>query len=118
MGVRPIACAVILSTTGIGFVASGAVMTDEALLFCVMLCMISFWRSVISNSSLTQSSRELEKSVLDRHLALSRTDFSTQPTNLTQDTRIANDSNDSSLRGARSEASATKQSAGFANEVK
>ena len=51
------------------------------------------------NSSLTQSLRELEKSALDRRLALSRTDFSAQPTNLAQDTRIANDSNDSSLRG-------------------
>ena len=52
-----------------------------------------------SNSSLTRPSRELEKSALDRLLALSHTDFSTQPTNLTQDTRIAEDSNESSLRG-------------------
>ena len=66
--------------------------------------------SSYGNSSLTQSLRELEKSALDRRLALSRTDFSAQPTNLTQDTRITNDSNESSLRGARSEASATKQS--------
>ena len=44
---RPISCALILSTTGLGFVAMGAVMTDEALLFCVMLCMISFWRCVV-----------------------------------------------------------------------
>ena len=49
-----------------------------------------------SNSSLTRPSRELEKSALDRRLALSHTDFSTQPTNLTQDTRIAEDSKDSS----------------------
>ena len=65
------------------------------------------------NSSLTRPSRELEKSALDRRLALSRTDFSAQPTNLTQDTRIANASKDlseSSLRGSLSEAKTTKQS--------
>ena len=67
----------------------------------------------ISNSSLTQSLRELKKFSFDRRLALSQSNFSAQPTNLAQDTRIANnskDSNKSSLRGARSEASATKQS--------
>ena len=56
---RPIACAVILSSTGIGFVASGAVMTDEALLFCVMLCMISFWKCVVGNSPLDLHSADL-----------------------------------------------------------
>ena len=50
-----------------------------------------------SNSSLTQSLREFEKSSLDRRLALSRSNFSAQPTNLAQDTRIANDLNESSL---------------------
>ena len=50
-------------------------------------------RAFLGNSSLTQSSRELEKSSLDRRLALSRTDFSAQPTNLTQDTRIAKSKN-------------------------
>ena len=60
------------------------------------------------NSSLTQSLRELEKSALDRRLALSRTDFSVQPTNLAQDTRIANDLKDSSLRGSGE--ATTKQS--------
>ena len=43
----------------------------------------------VSNSSLTQSSRELEKSTLDRQQVLSRADFPAQPTNLAQDTRIA-----------------------------
>ena len=43
----------------------------------------------VSNSSLTRHSRELEKSSIDRGLALSHSDFSAQPTNLTQDTRIA-----------------------------
>ena len=58
---RPIACAVILSSTGIGFVASGAVMTDEALLFCVMLCMISFWKcAVVGNSPLGMQFRTCE----------------------------------------------------------
>ena len=47
----------------------------------------------LSNSSLTRHSRELEKSSIDRRLALSHSDFSAQPTNLTQDTRIANNSN-------------------------
>ena len=49
---------------------------------------------IISNSSLTQSLRELEKSAFDRRLALSQADFPAQPTNLTQDTRIANNSKD------------------------
>ena len=44
-----------------------------------------------SNSSLTQSLREIEKPSIDRRQALSQSAFSTQPTNLTQDTRIAND---------------------------
>ena len=43
-----------------------------------------------SNSSLTQSLRELEKASIDRRQALSHSAFSSQPTNLTQDTRIAN----------------------------
>ena len=67
------------------------------------------------NSSLTQSLRELEKSALDRHLALSRTDFSAQPTNLTQDTRIAENVKDSSLR--ESAVADSWQSAGFTKET-
>ncbi|MGX3012086.1 ribonuclease P protein component [Helicobacter sp. 23-1044] len=51
------------------------------------------------NSSLARPSRELEKFSFDRRLVLSQSNFSAQPTNLTQDTRIANDSKDSSLRG-------------------
>ena len=43
----------------------------------------------LCNSSLTRPSRELEKSLLDRPLVLSHADFSAQPTNLAQDTRIA-----------------------------
>lgn len=46
-------------------------------------------REILSNSSLTQYSRELEKFSFDRRLALSQSNFSTQPTNLAQDTRIA-----------------------------
>ena len=65
---------------------------------------------LISNSSLTQFLRELEKSAFDRQSVLSQADFSAQPTNLAQDTRIANDSKELSLRGTRSEVSATKQS--------
>ena len=42
------------------------------------------------NSSLAPYSRELEKSALNGRQVLSRTDFPTQPTNLTQGTRIAN----------------------------
>lgn len=44
---RPLACGIILFSSGVGFVASGAVMTDASLLFCVALCMICFWRSVV-----------------------------------------------------------------------
>ena len=58
---------------------------------------------LISNSSLTQFLRELEKSAFDRQSVLSQADFSAQPTNLTQDTRIAEDSNDSSLRDSQRE---------------
>lgn len=42
------------------------------------------------NSPFTQSLRELEKSALDREPALSRTDFSAQPTNLTQNANFSN----------------------------
>lgn len=61
---RPLACAIILSSTGIGFVASGAVMTDEALLFCVMLCMISFWKCANSacGSVLGSATKAIQKS--------------------------------------------------------
>ena len=65
------------------------------------------------NSSLVRPSQELEKFSFDRQPALSQSNFSAQPTNLTQDTRIANDlreSNESSLRGSLSEAKTTKQS--------
>ena len=61
---------------------------------------VALTNNPLSNSSLTQSSREFEKSSLDRPLVLSRSDFPAQPTNLTQDTRIADfvesnaDSND------------------------
>ena len=44
----------------------------------------------IVNSSLTQSSWELEKSSIDRPQVSSQSDFSALPTNLTQDTRIDN----------------------------
>ncbi|MGX2981946.1 radical SAM/SPASM domain-containing protein [Helicobacter sp. 23-1045] len=51
------------------------------------------------NSSLTRPSREFEKFSLDEPLVLSHSNFSAQPTNLAQDTRIAEDSKNSSLRG-------------------
>lgn len=64
---------------------------------------------IVSNSSLTQSSRELEKSAFDRQQVLSQADFSVQPTNLTQDTRIANDSkHDSSLQDSPCESKQSK----------
>ena len=47
----------------------------------------------LGNSSLTQSSREFEKSAFNRQQVLFQADFSAQPTNLAQDTRIANDKN-------------------------
>ena len=53
------------------------------------------------NSSLVRPSREFEKFSLNRQQVLSHSNFSAQPTNLTQDTRIANDlrdSNNPSLR--------------------
>ena len=64
---------------------------------------------IVNNSSLTQSSRELEKSAFDRQQVLSQADFSAQPTNLTQDTRIANDSkHDSSLQDSPCESKQSK----------
>ena len=62
----------------------------------------------LGNSSLTRPSREFEKFSLDRPLVLSRSNFSAQPTNLAQDTRIAEDSKDLSLRGSGE--ATTKQS--------
>ena len=57
----------------------------------------------LGNSSLTRPSRELEKFSFDRQTALSQSNFSTQPTNLTQDTRIAENFKDSSLRETQCE---------------
>ncbi len=55
----------------------------------------------VGNSSLTRPSREFEKSLLDRQQVLSHADFSAQPTNLTQDTRIANLDNIESINDSR-----------------
>ena len=41
-----LASAIILSSSAIGLVSAGAVMTDEFLLLCVGLCMVGFWRCV------------------------------------------------------------------------
>ena len=89
--------------------------------------MIAQWLKTIGNSSLTQSLRELEKSAFDRRLALSQADFPAQPTkqgeaevslsNLTQDTRIANDSkdlNNPSLRDSQRESKQSKDSPSLA----
>ena len=65
------------------------------------------------NSSLARPSRELEKFSFDRQPALSQSNFSAQPTNLTQDTRIANDSRESnnpSLRDLQSKSWQSKNS--------
>lgn len=45
-----LASAIILSSSAIGLVSAGAVMTDEFLLLCVGLCMVGFWRCVGSCS--------------------------------------------------------------------
>ena len=71
------------------------------------------------NSSLTRPSRELKKFSFDRQPALSQSNFSAQPTNLTQDTRIANDSkNDSSLRDSQRESKQSKNSPSLAEGVR
>ncbi len=44
------ACFLVLAASGIGFVASGAVMTDEFLALGIMLSMISFWKTVAQPS--------------------------------------------------------------------
>lgn len=55
---RPLACGIILVSSGVGFVASGAVMTDSALLFCVVLCMICFWKCVVYDENFTRDSKK------------------------------------------------------------
>ncbi len=73
------------------------------------------------NSPFTQSLRELEKSALDRQSALSRTDFSAQPTNLTQNANFSNvlDSvsalNADMPKGGESQGVDSKQGAGVWN---
>lgn len=73
------------------------------------------------NSPFTQSLRELEKSALDRQPALSRTDFSAQPTNLTQNANFSNvlDSvsalNADMPKGGESQGVDSKQGAGVWN---
>ena len=69
------------------------------------------------NSSLARHilpfAQELEKFSFDRQPALSQSNFSAQPTNLTQDTRIANDSRESnnpSLRDLQSKSWQSKNS--------
>ncbi|STQ86783.1 glycosyltransferase family 39 protein [Helicobacter muridarum] len=42
---------IIFFSSGLGFVASGAVMTDMFLLVCICLCMIGFWKCVFANST-------------------------------------------------------------------
>lgn len=44
------ACFLILASSGIGFVSSGAVMTDEFLALGIMLSMISFWKTISQTS--------------------------------------------------------------------
>ena len=90
-----------------------------------------YWISNESNSSLTQSLRELEKPSIDRRQALSQSAFSSQPANLTQDTRIAdaslptkesamdsNDSMESNAESPESHAESIKESNNSSNSKK
>ena len=43
---KALACFVVLATCGLGFVAAGAVMTDEFLALGTMLAMVAFWKAV------------------------------------------------------------------------
>ncbi|MGX2983275.1 hypothetical protein [Helicobacter sp. 23-1045] len=102
-------CALIVAVLDVRFLISFEVAWVGA-----MMIVRSSYRSVmrkvsecnsslgIGNSSLTRPSREFEKFSLDEPSVLSRSNFSAQPTNLAQDTRIAEDLKDSknpSLRG-------------------
>ncbi|RDU71254.1 phospholipid carrier-dependent glycosyltransferase [Helicobacter aurati] len=49
--IYPLASCIVFFSSGLGFIASGAVMTDMFLLLCVMMCMVGFWRCVIQDSS-------------------------------------------------------------------
>lgn len=53
-----LASAIILSSSAIGLVSAGAVMTDEFLLICVGLCMVGFWRCVGSCSVANVASKQ------------------------------------------------------------
>ncbi|MGX2983713.1 glycosyltransferase family 2 protein [Helicobacter sp. 23-1045] len=75
-----------------------------------------FANSLVGNSSLTQSSRKFEKFSLDEPIVLSHSNFSAQPTNLAQDTRIAEDSKDSSLRDSQRESKQSKDSSSLAED--
>ena len=90
-----------------------------------------YWISDKGNSSLTQSLRELEKPSIDRRQALSQSAFSSQPANLTQDTRIAdaslptkesamdsNDSMESNAESPESHAESIKESNNSSNSKK
>lgn len=98
------------------------------LLYAMPSALVLYWstnmafsliRALWSNSSLARPSREFEKSSLDRPQVLSHSDFPTQPTNLTQDTRIA-DLKKSSLRESAtlSKVADSWQSTGFVSEAK
>nr|WP_104721297.1 saccharopine dehydrogenase family protein [Helicobacter mesocricetorum] len=57
-----------------------------AMIGAKLICEGKWGIGASKNVSLTQSSQELEKSSIDRHTALSQSDFSAQPANLKQDT--------------------------------
>lgn len=48
---KALACFIIMQTTVIGFVASGAVMTDEFLFLGTTLCMVSFWKTMTQDKT-------------------------------------------------------------------
>lgn len=70
------ASAIILSSSAIGLVSAGAVMTDEFLLLCVGLCMVGFWRCVGECSVANVASKQecgSEKATISKDTKTSKT---------------------------------------------
>ena len=70
-----LASAIILSSSAIGLVSAGAVMTDEFLLLCVGLCMVGFWRCVGDSRGVDVAS---ERERNDKESTISKTCNPTQ----------------------------------------
>lgn len=85
-----LASAIILSSSAIGLVSAGAVMTDEFLLLCVGLCMVGFWRCVgdCSVASVARASKSAQESHSDNDCKTSRDSKASQDSNICKAKRL------------------------------